>query len=253
MNDGTTASQLFDSILKMNKRKPNEVHMRIYSSFLGWVRESFFLIVNPNLKPMKKYAILLLFSALLAACGLNQQKTGKPGSGNPGTGNQEANKSDTVKANSTSEFGMWKIASYASDLGDNKNSFYITNAFAIWGTYSNNSVDNSELKVKFLIDKVSFCFKLYEYGKKIVKKGDESSYQITLKSSGVESFQISAKNVSDRIFINETDAKKLIELFGKGIAVSFSLTNDSKTNPSSYAFILDHPEGISGALKKIAN
>ncbi|MEI6678411.1 MAG: hypothetical protein WCL21_07370 [Mariniphaga sp.] len=202
---------------------------------------------------MKQLIILLILSVTVAACGLNHQKPEKSLIKGIETVQPETKEPTSLKTDQPDELGMWKIASYAVDLGDNKNSFYITNEYAIWGKYSNNTVDNDELKVKFVIDKVSFCIKLYEYGKKIVKKGDENSYKITIKSNGIESYQITARNATDRIFIQEADARKIIELFNRGIPVSFSLLSDSKTNPSTYTFGLEHPEGINTAFKKITN
>lgn len=202
---------------------------------------------------MKQLFILLILSVLILACQSRQKGAGKNGTGNSEPGKTESVKVETVNKSQTTELGMWKIASYAGDLGDNKNSSYITNTYAIWGSYSNNNSSNTELKVKFLIDKVSFCFKMYEYGKKIVKKGDETFYTITIKSVGSEPIQITAKNVSDRIFINGPDSKKIIELFDKGSQITFSMVTDSKTAPASYAFTLDHPEGFSNALNKLSN
>lgn len=196
---------------------------------------------------MKQLIFLLIISHFVIACGSKQ----------PSPKQSEINKSATVPAESipksvTQVTIMWKSASYAGDLGDNKNSAYITNTYAIWGTFSS-SAANGELKVKFLIDKVSFCLKLYEYGKKIVKKGDESCYKVTIKSEGSEPLLISARNVSDRVFINEIDAKKIIELFNKGNPVSFSMVTDSKTAPSTYSFVLDHPGGFGEVLSNLSN
>jgi len=197
---------------------------------------------------MKQLIPLLIFSLFVTACGLKQ----------PSPKQTETNKSATVQPdnavrNLAPEAIMWKTASYAGDLGDNKNSAYITNTYAIWGTYSNSTAENGELKVKFLIDKVSFCLKLYEYGKKIVKKGDETYFTITIKSDGLEPLQITARNVSDRIFINGVNAKKIIELFDKGNQISFSMVTDSKTSPSTYAFTLEHPGGFKEVLSKLHN
>jgi hypothetical protein len=202
---------------------------------------------------MNKLIFLLILSVTIAACGLNHQKPKKSNIKGIETIKSETSDTTGVKSIQPDELGMWKIASYAADLGDNKNSLYITNKYAVWGKYSNNSMDNDELKVKFVIDKVSFSIKLYEYGKKIVKKGDENSYKITIKSNGIDSYQITARNATDRIFIQDVDSRKIIELFNKGVPVSFSLLSDSKTNPSTYTFGLEHPEGINAAFKKITN
>lgn len=190
---------------------------------------------------MRQLTIMLLVAALMAACGTNQPKAVKP----------EVAKTDSVKTVQPAEANMWKIASYSGQVGDSKNSYYVTNTYAIWGTYHRNSVDNTELKVKFLIDRVSFCIKLYEYGQKIVTKGDENSYRISVKSGDGEPLQFTAKNVSDRIFISEADAKNIMELFNKGERITFSMTTDSKTSPVSYAFSLDHPNGLNEILGKL--
>ena len=45
------------------------------------------------------------------------------------------------------------------------------------GTFSDASNDKAELKVKFVIDKETFCIKLLQYGTTVVKKGDETQYK----------------------------------------------------------------------------
>ncbi len=202
---------------------------------------------------MRRLIGLLIFCILIFSCGSKQQDKSKFVSGKTDLSTSVSDNIEAVKTNPEDEFGRWKIVSYAGNLGDNKNSYYITNTYAIWGTYKNATSDNAELKVKFLVDKVSFCFKLYECGKKIVKKGDENFYKITIQAEGYEPIQIIAKNVSDRIFINELDAKKIIGLFNKGAKITFSMVTDSKTSTSSYAFVLYNPVGISDALKKLSN
>ncbi len=196
---------------------------------------------------MRQLVFPLILSVLIVACGSNQSSTNKTDINKP-----VAVKAQPIQVTTANELGMWKVASYAGDLGDNKNSNFITNAFAIWGTYSNSTIDHSEVKVKFLIDKVSFCLKLYEYGKKIVKKGDETNYKITVKLEENEPFLFTAKNVSDRIFIEEPDARKIIEMFNKGGRIYFYLANDSKSNPTSYAFVVDNPSGFNEAIKKLS-
>lgn len=191
---------------------------------------------------MRQLILLIIVTATLLACGSKQ----------PGVNKQtESAKKDSAQTIQPAEQNMWKITSYSGQLGDSKNAYYITNSFAIWGTYHKSNVDNTELKVKFLIDRVSFCIKLYEYGQKIVTKGDETSYKVTVKPEAGEPLQIIAKNVSDRIFINESDAKNIITLFEKGERITFSMANDSKTDPASYAFSIDHPKGLSEIIGKL--
>jgi hypothetical protein len=195
---------------------------------------------------MKKFINLLIFSVIVAACGSKQQKPGKT----------EALKSETISADSikkapANETGMWKIANYASNLGNNRNSSYITNAFAIWGTFTDNSNDKAELKVKFVIDKETFCIKLLQYGTTPVKKGDENLYKITVKSSIGETVDFTAKNVSDRIFIKSSDAQKIESFFNTGGKISFYMVTDSKNSPASFSFTVDGPHGFGEAMKKI--
>jgi len=197
---------------------------------------------------MKKFIALLIFSVLVAACGSKQPK---PTEDKPNK--VEPVQTEPTKPASANEYGMWKIAKYASNLGNNRNTQYITNSYAIWGTFTDINNDNAELKVKFLVDKETFCIKLMEYGTKVVKKGDESCYKIKIKFSGNELTEFTAKNVSDRLFINGKDSQKIIDLFGKGGVITFSMVTDSKTSPASYAFIIDKPEGFGDALKKILN
>jgi hypothetical protein len=147
---------------------------------------------------------------------------------------------------------MWKIARYASSLGNSRNTSYITNAFAIWGTFTDNTNDKAELKVKFVIDKETFCIKLLEFGTKAVKKGDENLYKITVKSSAGETVDFTAKNVSDRIFIKGADAQKIESFFDFGGKISFYMVTDSKSTPASYSFTVDGPHGFGEAMKKIS-
>lgn len=191
---------------------------------------------------MKKFAQLLIFSMVVVACGSKQQKQTPP----------ETIEKDSIKTAATSELGMWKIANYASNLGDNKDKSYITNAYAIWGTFTNKSNDKAELKVKFLVDRETFCIKLLEFGTKAVKKGDEKLYKIKVISSANEVVEFTARNVSDRLFIASADAQKIYELFGKGGLISFYMASDSKTAPATYSFTVNNPEGIERALLQIS-
>ncbi len=191
---------------------------------------------------MRKFITLIIFSAIIVVCAPKQQKPVRI----------EPVKKDTVKSVPANEFGMWKIASYAGNLGDNRNTAYLTNTFAIWGSFSDNTNEKAELKVKFLIDKETFSIKLLEHGTKTVKKGDENLYKICIKSSANEQIEFTARNVLDRIFIKGTDAQKIIELFNKGGVISFSLISDSKTSPAKYAFALENPDGFGNAYKKLS-
>lgn len=191
---------------------------------------------------MKKFVFLLIFSVVIAACGTKQQKPVQAG----------PVQKDTVKTEPASEYGIWKIASYASNLGNNRNTSYITNSFAIWGTFSDPNNDKAELKVKFVIDKETFCIKLLQYGTTAVKKGDETLYKIKIKSGANDVADFTAKNVSDRLFIKSGDAQKITELFEKEGSLFFYLVTDSKSSPATYSFIIDNPAGFGRALKKIS-
>jgi|GEM_PF-1744093 len=190
---------------------------------------------------MRKFVILLIFATLLAGCGSRQQKP---------VNNGQA-KRDSAKTELPNELGMWKISSYASNLGNSRNAAYVTNSFAIWGTFTNKANDKAELKVKFVVDKETFCIKLLEFGTKVVKHGDENQYKLTMKSNASESYEFTAKNVSDRLFIKSTDSQKIIDCFSKGGVISFYLVTDSKTDPTSYSFTIDRPDGFERAIKKL--
>lgn len=191
---------------------------------------------------MKKFIILIIFSAVIVACAPKQQKPAPI----------EPVKTETAKPVPVNELGMWKIATYASNLGDKRNSAYLTNSYAIWGTFSDNSNDKAELKVKFLIDKETFCLKLLAHGTQAVKKGDENHYKITVKSSANEQIEFTARNISDRIFVKSVDSQKIIDLFNKGGVISFFLVTDSKISPARYAFAIDNPDGFGIAMKKLS-
>jgi len=193
------------------------------------------------LTSMKKFVIILIFSVVIVACGTKQQKPVQ----------SETIKKDTVKTALASEYGIWKIASYASNLGNNRNTSYITNCYAIWGTFSDASNDKAELKVKFVIDKETFCIKLLKYGTTAVKKGDETQYKIKIKSGVNEVADFTARNVSDRLFIKSGDAQKIVELFEKGGSLFFYMVTDSKSSPACYSFTIDNPAGLDKAFKKI--
>jgi hypothetical protein len=191
---------------------------------------------------MRKFIIFIIFSVVIVACAPKQQKPV----------NNEPVKTEVAKPAPTNELGMWKIATYASNLGDKRNSSYLTNSYAIWGTFTDNANDNAELKVKFLIDKETFCIKLLAHGTQAVKKGDENLYKIKVKSSANDQIEFTAKNISDRIFIKSVDSQKIIDLFNKGGVITFSLVSDSKTAPARYAFAIDNPDGFGNAYKKLS-
>jgi len=203
---------------------------------------------NQRKTTMRLTVQLFLLSILVIACGTNQQKADK----NDAINKDKSAVKPTTPAAAASEFGMWKIASYASNLGDNRNTYYITNSYAIWGTFTNSSNDKAELKVKFLVDKDTFCMKLLAYGRNPIKKGDENSYKIKIKSSTGDLLELTAKNVSDRLFITGVDSPKIVDLFNKGGLLTFFLVTDSKTDPATFIFNIDNPEGFSDAMKKLS-
>lgn len=211
-------------------------------SFLMWPDSAIFTLQTTKVPLiMKKIIVPLFFSVLFMACGSKQPKAVQ----------KEVTQKDTVQVAPVSELGMWKIASYASTLGDNRNANYITNSYAIWGTFTNSTNENAELKVKFVVDKETFCIKLLEYGTRAVKKGDETQYKINVKPASGTPFDFTAKNVSDRLFIKEQDARKMTEIFTKGGQISFYAVTDSKTNPARYSFTIDNAEGFGNALQKL--
>ncbi|MBQ6505597.1 MAG: hypothetical protein IJI57_16950 [Flexilinea sp.] len=64
---------------------------------------------------------------------------------------------------------IWRLSYYVDEFGLPSRQAYIKNMEDIVGTFNNSATSKSKLKVDLLVDEYSISFKLYEYGRSLVK------------------------------------------------------------------------------------
>ena len=132
----------------------------------------------------------------------------------------------------------WTINYFVDEFGDKSKDKYVTNERIIRGVFSNSATENSNLSAQFIIEKSMLVYlKLFEYaGDNPVKSIIESGYKVKVKYSDSLVADIFAKNISDRLKFNQTDSKKLINIFSKPGKVQFSILEISEYSHSTYKF-----------------
>lgn len=153
------------------------------------------------------------------------------------------------------KISCWEVRQYIDEFGNPSHKKYITNSKHIQGTFSNSATENSKLNVDLLIDNPnSIAIQLYEYGgTNPVKSGIEKGYRIKVKSGNDVFLTLNARNYSDRLELNKTDSKKLIDFLKSTSLIQFSIIELSDYGQASYRFELDNYEGLDSKLSELKN
>ena len=135
---------------------------------------------------------------------------------------------------------QWGVANYVDEFGDLTGDKFLSNTIYD-GKFSNSATTNSELKVRFLVDKDEVNIQLYEYGSRLVKSGIDD-YRVSIKyGDNVETFN-KIQLLGDRLEITNHNAKKLLNILKEYNNVKFhidgyytseydfTLTNNSEFN-----------------------
>lgn len=157
------------------------------------------------------------------------------------------------------DLGVWEIRYYIDKFKMPTDEAYIRNTNLIRGTFSNAATDNSELLVRFLIDKDSVSMMLYEYGSNQVKNSysDDEDYDIyVLDSSGTKhEFWGYIRPDGDRIyFMKETYVREneaaFLDILKQGGKIHFYI-EESDRRTTQYNFVIDNATGFSAAYEQL--
>ena len=187
--------------------------------------------------------ILITLFALITGCESQQQKAHRIAQFRA----DSTRVADSIKANSK---GIWVVRNYVDEFGEKSKEKYIGGLFL--GQFSNSATENSDLAVKFVIDKNDIYVQLYEYmGSNPVKHGVEYGYNIKIRTAEKDVTELTAFNSSDKLTFYNTDSKKLREILQRGGEIKFIIIEDSKYTKSSYRFTIKDASGLNNAMKEL--
>lgn len=147
------------------------------------------------------------------------------------------------------KFGIWEMDYYVDDFGEPTKEGYLKTSCT--GLFSNSATTNSELGVKFLIDKSDIRIQLYEYNRNHPIKGEGFLKFKAKRADGeILEFQTYNSERGDNTVIKEY-YKKLIYFLQKGGEIKFIAENGNSYSISEYEFVLNDPTYIKEALESI--
>lgn len=153
----------------------------------------------------------------------------------------------------TDSLGKWYLRNYVDTFGERTNEKYITLP-DITGTFSNSAVTNEELLVSWIIDEQYVCFKLYEYGKNLVKGYSRSSrdYKGTLRDANSKDQTIFGEIFSggDRLVFEGASADKIKKALALNGKTQFYIV-DRDHPTTTYRFTIQDSTGFGNAWKKL--
>ena len=147
---------------------------------------------------------------------------------------------------------IWKVKYYVDDFGDYTNEGYISTFLN--GTFSNSATTNSDLGVRFIIDK-QVALKLYEYNRNHPVSGKIStqSYRIMIKHNGKRLPIYKGSNSSDRIIINKKGSREIIRLLKTGGEFIFKIEEITQYSSADYLFKIENSYGFESAWNELYN
>jgi len=151
--------------------------------------------------------------------------------------------------------GMWEIRYYVDEFDNPTTEGYITNTKWIWGTFNNSATTNSDLKVKWLIDKDSIALKLFEYGSYQVKNSwiEAQDYSIAMLDPNGNKTNWTGYMLSggDRIYLRGSDTyKKIIDTFSLNGSVTFRIV-ESDNQTTNYLFKMEDTSFFANAYSML--
>lgn len=162
---------------------------------------------------------------------------------------KEKARQDSIKLANINNLGAWEIGYYVDDFGERTGEFFVS--MFLYGTFSNSATTNSDLKVRFMIDKNSSRIQLYEYAGDHPVKGEGFIY-FKIRDKNNKEYEIRAYN-SDHgnTTIEEDDDKKLRNILLTGGEIKFVAEADKYGSPSTYKFTIDNADWFENAITKM--
>ncbi|MCK3684232.1 hypothetical protein [Maribellus sp. YY47] len=162
---------------------------------------------------------------------------------------KEKARQDSIKLANINNLGSWDIGYYVDDFGERTGEFFVS--MFVNGTFSNSATTNSDLKVRFMIDKNSSRIQLYEYARDHPVKGEGFIY-FKIRDKNNKEFEIRAYN-SDHgnTTIEDEYDKKLRNILLNGGEIKFVAEADKYGSPSTYKFAIDNADWFENAITKM--
>jgi hypothetical protein len=156
---------------------------------------------------------------------------------------------DSIKLANINNLGDWQIGYYVDDFGERTDEYFVS--MYLFGTFSNSATTNSELKVRFMIDKNSSRIQLYEYASDHPLKG-EGTIEFKIRDKDNKEYEIRAFN-SDygNTTVNDEDDKKLRKILLSGGSIKFIAEADRFGSPSIYKFTIKNADWFENAITKM--
>ncbi|MCB0509056.1 MAG: hypothetical protein KDD21_12235 [Bacteroidetes bacterium] len=156
---------------------------------------------------------------------------------------------DSIKLANINNLGIWELGYYVDDFGEPTKEAYISTD--LYGTFSNSATTNSNLKVRFLIDKKSIRIQLYEYAGNHPIKGEGFIY-FKIRDKNDKEHEIKAYN-SDygNTTVEQEYFYTLKKILLTGGRIKFMAEADKYGSPSIYKFTIENADWLENAITKM--
>ena len=141
------------------------------------------------------------------------------------------------------------------DFGDPTQEAYVSTD--VRGSFSNSATTNSDLRVRFLVDKSSIRIQLYEYARNHPIKGEGTIEFEARNSKGTQySFRTfnsdNGNNYADRKnkYNSGEDYDTIMKILKSGGQIKFIATANRFGSPSEYKFQINNADFFENALIK---
>lgn len=162
---------------------------------------------------------------------------------------KEKARQDSIKLANINNLGAWEIGYYVDDFGERTGEFFVS--MFVYGTFSNSATTNSNLKVRFMIDKNSSRIQLYEYAGDHPVKGEGFIY-FKIRDKNNKEYEIRAYNSDNgNTTIEKEYDKKLRNILLNGGEIKFVAEADKYSSPSTYKFTINNANWFENAITKM--
>ncbi|WP_071133885.1 hypothetical protein [Millionella massiliensis] len=161
---------------------------------------------------------------------------------------------DSIRLANIDNLGIWQIGYYVDNFGDQTSEAYVSTD--IMGTFSNSATTNSDLAVRFLIDKKSIRIQLYEYARNHPIKGEGIVVFTARDANGTQySFETFNSDSGDNgVSRDGYDMRKdydtIMKLLKSGGQIKFIAVANRFGSPSEYKFTINNADFFDNALLK---
>lgn len=168
---------------------------------------------------------------------------------------REAKDKEQKRLANLNNLGMWSVHYFVDNFGDRTKDAYITNTDMISGTFSNSATQDSLLNVQFIFKSQSdLSIQLYEYGgnNPVKDGGYANEYDVLVKDKDDKRYELRATNYSDRLTLEDGNARALHGALMKGGRVQFMIRNVRQSS-SQYQFMVPNADFYDNAVEKRKN